>query len=375
VFGYARRMTTTPIQAITFGRGGNATDFQGAGWSLPEDGYTWSDSKRAFVEIHNGVPHVPLYFEMDAWPFLHESHPVQRMTVKVNGIAIGTIRARDRGLFGFVIPAPVAASMLLIEMAMPDAASPASVFGHHDTRILGFALADIKLYQISEVIPSLVVRPLQHSHLGFESLGDNCEFGAVQRNAGIEPLGLLRFSGQPLRFLIRGLNERFARVSDRDSIVVSERAGEYIVFVRPYEMYYHTFIRATDTTADAILSGQIRRLAFLGRKLIDDIEEASKIFVFKRSRHLPMTEILPLFHALHRIGPATLLIGRSADAAHPPGSVDVLVPGLLAGYLSEFATPGTLENIATDEWRQICDAALDIAGQRGEALETVTGPA
>lgn len=29
----------------------------------------------------------------------------------------------------------------------------------------------------------------------FESLGDNCEFGLVQRIGGIEPLGLLRFAG------------------------------------------------------------------------------------------------------------------------------------------------------------------------------------
>src|SRR5690242_4928537 len=29
----------------------------------------------------------------------------------------------------------------------------------------------------------------------FESLGDNCEFGLVQRKAGIEPVYLLRFAG------------------------------------------------------------------------------------------------------------------------------------------------------------------------------------
>jgi len=30
--------------------------------------------------------------------------------------------------------------------------------------------------------------------LQFESIGDNCELGLVQRRAGSEPLGLLRFA-------------------------------------------------------------------------------------------------------------------------------------------------------------------------------------
>ena len=29
----------------------------------------------------------------------------------------------------------------------------------------------------------------------FESIGDNCELGMLQRHVGIEPLGLLRFAG------------------------------------------------------------------------------------------------------------------------------------------------------------------------------------
>ena len=48
----------------------------------------------------------------------------------------------------------------------------------------------------------------------FESLGDNCELGLVQRRAGVEPLGLLRFAGVPLRNLVRGLNARFANIAE-----------------------------------------------------------------------------------------------------------------------------------------------------------------
>lgn len=62
---------------------------------------------------------------------------------------------------------------------------------------------------------SLRSRPIDELMLSFESLGDNCEFGLVQRQANIEPLGLLRFNGfhVPPEFrierLVAGLDRHF----------------------------------------------------------------------------------------------------------------------------------------------------------------------
>ena len=55
--------------------------------------------------------------------------------------------------------------------------------------------------------------------LQFESLGDNCELGLVQRRAGVEPLGLLRFAGAPLRRLITALDARFEGIDDPEAIL------------------------------------------------------------------------------------------------------------------------------------------------------------
>jgi hypothetical protein len=65
--------------------------------------------------------------------------------------------------------------------------------------------------------------------LQFESLGDNCELGLVQRRAGVEPLGLFRFAGAPLRHLIRALETRFAGMADPAHVRVQPENGEYMI--------------------------------------------------------------------------------------------------------------------------------------------------
>jgi hypothetical protein len=94
--------------------------------------------------------------------------------------------------------------------------------------------------------------PLAKLLMGFESLGDNCEFGLVQRIGGVEPLGLLRFAGihlpveVRLQRLIDGLIKGFEGVGSADSISVSLEGApgrrEYIVSESRYKLRYHTFI-------------------------------------------------------------------------------------------------------------------------------------
>ncbi|MGD0107002.1 MAG: hypothetical protein ABSC06_23630 [Rhodopila sp.] len=79
--------------------------------------------------------------------------------------------------------------------------------------------------------------------LQFESIGDNCELGLVQRQAGAEPLGLLRFAGAPLRNLLRGLNARFANIADPGHIRISPENGEFMVKLTKYDFTFHSQVR------------------------------------------------------------------------------------------------------------------------------------
>ncbi len=172
----------------------------------------------------------------------------------------------------------------------------------------------------------------------FESLGDNCEFGIVQRKAGLEPLGFFRLNFAPMPALIRGLDSDFAELSQLDRLeIFAAPNGELIARIRDYGFVYHTGRRVEDITPEALYGQQVKAIPFLIRKLLDDLRSAEKIFVRKGNDSARLDAIMPLLAALRRHGPATLLWVVPQDMAHSPGSVEVVQPGLLKGYIDRLA--------------------------------------
>src|SRR5580698_5336849 len=96
--------------------------------------------------------------------------------------------------------------------------------------------------------------------LQFESVGDNCELGLVQRRAGEEPLGLLRFAGTPLRNLLRGLKARFANIADPAHIRISAENGEYMVKLTKYDFTYHAHVPVGAMEPEALHRQQSRTI-------------------------------------------------------------------------------------------------------------------
>jgi hypothetical protein len=68
--------------------------------------------------------------------------------------------------------------------------------------------------------PKVPVVPRAEPMLGFESLGDNCEFGLVQRLCGAEPLGLFRFHATILSNLVAPLREDLQGLFDSQDLEV-----------------------------------------------------------------------------------------------------------------------------------------------------------
>jgi len=194
--------------------------------------------------------------------------------------------------------------------------------------------------------------------MNFESLGDNCEFGFVQRFHGVEPLGLLRFSTMPYDLLMSALENRFEGVGDPENTIleVDEAHQEFMISDKRYNMAAHTFTYVSAIDRQKFFQQHCRRLAYLRRKLIADLENCEKILVFRSLEFLSDQQIWALFRWIKTYGPNTLLcVRRQTDAAPGDARVEQLDDRLWVGYIKIIPSKlMQMENIAQTSWLEVC---------------------
>jgi capsular polysaccharide biosynthesis protein len=218
--------------------------------------------------------------------------------------------------------------------------------------------------------PSLALKPLDDLMMEFENLGDNCEFGLIQRSVGAEPLGLFRFAGirlpirQRLGKLVAALDSEFEGLGTPGSIAVELQGltgkREFLAHESVYKLMYHTFITEGAVDAETLAGRESRRLRFLRRKLIDDLRVGEKIWVWKSRSTETLDDIMPLLAALRRYGPNRLLWVVEGDGAHEPGTAELLQDDLVVGYVERFAPEGNATDISPLSWLQVCQAAYNL---------------
>jgi tetratricopeptide (TPR) repeat protein len=196
----------------------------------------------------------------------------------------------------------------------------------------------------------------------FESLGGNCEFGIVQRRCGAEPLGLLRWAGIHHRALLNSLQHRFEGVGEPEHtrVSVEPKSGEYQIHENRFGVVVHTFKMAHDksTEQEKFYQQMCRRLQYLRRKMLEDLESGEKIFVYKSQLPLPDADVLAIRDAVLSYGPNTLLYVRTSEGDRPPGTVEPTSPGLLTGYIDRFVPPdGPWEQLSLPMWLTIAQKA------------------
>jgi hypothetical protein len=201
---------------------------------------------------------------------------------------------------------------------------------------------------------------------GFESLGRNCEFGLLQRKFGAEPLGLLRFSTTRPATLQELLRTQFDGIGDpaRNEVVLVK--GEYRLRHLPTGWRMHTGIGAAADPA-TVLRDQCRHTGFLRAKLLRDLRDAAKIFVYQQPQ-IEEPEVLAIYDALQEYGPNHLLAVRLATGAHEPGAIlwprDRLMLAHIDRQGQEFNGAGW--DISQDYWLHFCTLAKhwqDATGQ------------
>ncbi len=392
-------MKTTIAQTITFGRKGDARDYQAYGWSVPEDGFTWTDGPTAGLILP--VPSAPhgFFLEFYFWVNGGPKHiDTQRVIVSVNGRQVGQATAAGRMRLAFrAPPVKLPAGRLIVNLDLPDAAKP--TYGN-DSRTLGLAMISLRIMPLAEAVTH--VRPRTSSlppapdkataielaeritglsvsdlAMRIESLGKNCEPGFFQRKCGAEPISLLRFSGLYLFCLVTSIDDGFPGLGDTariDPVPDEADLKDWIIYERRHMLRYHTWVGIKDATAEDMRAREAKRLPFLRRKLLEDLENGEKIFVHLHNREMPDEEIWPLFLAIRRRGPGALLCICAADETHPPGHVEEIVPGLMRTYFSHFSSAGIGRELSMPEWLAACTNAWLLTRQSVPASKAAQVP-
>ncbi len=186
--------------------------------------------------------------------------------------------------------------------------------------------------------------------LGFESLGDSCELGLVQRGVGAEPLGMFRFAGAPLRHLIRAMDARFEGMADPDHVRVQPENGEYMIKLTKYDFIYHAHVKIGEADPVALHRQQTRTVRFLVDKLIADLENREKIMVFRQNEELSANDLLDFRRALSGYGAPTLLWVQATRPSHPAGTVVVVDDTLMIGYVAWMAPRNNAHHFDLRSW-------------------------
>lgn len=209
--------------------------------------------------------------------------------------------------------------------------------------------------------------PLDRLMLHFEALGDNCELGLVQRRAGAEPLGLLRFAGfhipieNRLTRLLQALDTGFAGLGRPDTVRV-EAAGaegrrEYLIKESAFDLMYHSFQAEGQVDPEKLRGMEAKKLEFLRRKFLADLAGGEKLMVCKSNIPQAETDMDGLADTLGRFGPNTLLWVAQAEGGHPAGAAEMKRPGLLKGYVDRFAPYAEATDISYESWFAMCTEA------------------
>ncbi len=361
----------------------------GRGWSAPERDFRWMVGVDSELRLDGWFGNGDHIIELELSPFVRPvGVPSQRLTVSVNGMVVGHSTLAHGGRFGYRVPAAAVNgnATTSIVLSHPDAARPCDLGDGNDERLLSLRVMRLS---VSRILPGasglrfdgaggvalaaleqIVGMSPDKFILNFESLGNNCEFGLVQRRCGAEPLSLLRFSNIQLPSLLRGLDVGFQDLAENPEIEFRVNSGtaEYMVYEKRYQLNFHTFRKRGDVDEKRLVAGEPARLAFLVRKFVEDLRGGSKIFVCKRNVPLREDEILPLYAALNSYASNLLLWLVPADAAHRSGSVETVIPGLMKGYIARFAPPEAVHDLLLDAWLEVCVNAYRLSRSTEMAL-------
>jgi hypothetical protein len=325
---------------IVFSAAGNSQQFVREGWGEPEIHHRWTMGRESRLTLPRFTSDSVLV--IDATPCLNPPGLcTQTVMLAINDRLLATAVFPGLRVLAFRLPGNLAGtddpvlSILHLNAEAPRA--PEQIRGG---QTLGLMVHSIRLYALDppaarQDAPRAAPRSQEELALCFESLGQGCQFGQIQRQMGAEPLNLLRFVDTVTSSLVDGLVRGFAGIDRPGGLSLGTALRDqpsYTWHQAEYKASFDTLISVETAAPDKVLRDQYTRLTFLRRKFVDDLRAGAKIYVLTRSDELTDPEALAVFCALNVHGPNTLLWTVFGDEAKT-GEVVECAPGFLRAQL------------------------------------------
>ncbi len=275
------------------------------GWGAPEAGHVWARGRRSVLRVT--VPRgEACTLILDMQPHIALDVPRQRIAIGAGGHLQYYVALKYRTALALHVTPET--DSIDVSFDNLDAAAPVT---DGDGRAFAFMLLSVRVLRERRHARAsgMPISGFEAAHIvsEFESLGNLCELGLLQRRLGQEPQGLLRFAGIMSPQLIEGLVSGFAGLGRPDTLVLGPRDDKLAGYGVADNIYSLSF-RTPEAETEADVKRKLaRRLPFLVRKFLADAVQARKIFVFYREDRTTRAEAEAVLAALRLWGDAVVL--------------------------------------------------------------------
>ncbi len=172
---------------ITFGKAGNAEQYQGMGWSGPDNGFTWTDGKNVSLIIPIKKPVSNLMLKAKISPYIAGAVQKQKVRIYVGGKVLGEWDVVSGGEYNLLISENfIKNGWLELYFELPDAISPAELRISDEPRKLGIAVNSITISEMPEYqYGSPIIFGMKGNYLQYPTKGwSNPENKATWTNGG-----------------------------------------------------------------------------------------------------------------------------------------------------------------------------------------------
>ena len=200
----------------------------------------------------------------------------------------------------------------------------------------------------------------------FESIGNNCELGLLQRDLGFERMGLFRFAGsEDTRAVARAIAADFEGLATPDDLEFGHRGEEWIAVSRRYALEVHTWRTRSELSEAQIRAAMSTTLGYQIEMFRELMASGERIFVRRVRRSDNIDGLAELHAALRLHGPTQLLWVTDPEPGEAHAAIERLGDGFYRGAHASMNATHWPTPCDRPAWLSLLDAAArTIAGDR-----------